>query len=126
MLWRHLRWVSRRGPWHWHRSGRHVRLPVALWTVGLLTIWLRWGHRLTILSVLRSVCLLLHVLLLRCLHVLASGRGKADRCFTCYVWSSLYLYDALETVLYSASVMGGFARWHSNAEGEASFSIPKI
>src|SRR2546425_6001321 len=80
MLWRHLRGVSRCGSWHWHRARRHVwLLSIALWTVGLLTIRLRRWHLLSILAVLRSVCLLLHVLLLRSLHVLgASRRRKAD------------------------------------------------
>src|SRR5438093_725200 len=69
MLWRHLRWVSRSGSWHWHRTRRHVRLlPISLWTIRLTILLRRW-HRLTILAVLRSVCLLLHVLLLRLLHV---------------------------------------------------------
>src|SRR2546426_7252610 len=80
MLWGHLRWVSRCGSLHGHRTRRHVwLLSISLWTVRLLTIRLRRWHLLTILPILRSVCLLLHVLLLRSLHVLgASRRRKAD------------------------------------------------
>src|SRR5437879_13731610 len=107
MLRRHLRWVSRCGSWHGHRTRRHVwLLSISLWTVGLLTIRLRRWHRLSILAILRSVCLLLHVLLLRRLLVLvAFMRRKADWRFAGYVTSSVYLYDALMIVLCQPCVL---------------------